>query len=139
MYLGLCLDSALSVKPAVREIQARASKSHAPVAAVSYSIQHDKRRWNPSAGCGAVGCSPSKIRSNYGMPLCCQIIFLPSQPPPTSLDHRVRASTQCIDPDRLPLGSVMPLNVCNALAASCEKCYKRHLEARTTKLWLVLL
>ena len=61
VYLGLRLDSALSMKPAVREMQARANNAHALVAAVSYSTRYDKRRWNPSDGSASGGCSPSKI------------------------------------------------------------------------------
>ena len=56
--------------------------------------------------------------------------------PPTSMDRRMRGSARYTDPDRLLPGSSMPPNVSNALVANREKSYKRHLEARVTKLWL---
>ena len=59
--LGLCLDSSLSMHAALREIKSRASKAHALVSAVSYSLRYDKRRWNTNTADTAIGAAPSRI------------------------------------------------------------------------------
>ena len=51
VYLGLRLDSNLTMKPAVSEIQKRANKAHGLVMAVSYSIRYDRNHHNPALGC----------------------------------------------------------------------------------------
>jgi hypothetical protein len=54
--LGLCLDSGLTMKAAVREIKARATKAHVLVMVVSYSLHYDNSIYNT-----AHGCPPSRI------------------------------------------------------------------------------
>ena len=55
VYLGLCLDPTLSM---AAEIKSKASKAHALVSAVSYSLRYNKRRWNADS---AIGTTPARL------------------------------------------------------------------------------
>ena len=61
VYLGLCLDPTLSMAAAVREIKSKASKAHALVSEVSYSLRYNKRRWNATAADSAIGTTAARL------------------------------------------------------------------------------
>ena len=48
-YLGLRIDTKLTMKPAVKAIQKMANQAHALVSAVPYSLRYDKSHFNPTA------------------------------------------------------------------------------------------
>ena len=51
----------LSMAVSIREIKSKASKAHALVSAVSYSLRYGKRRWNPHTADTASGETSTRI------------------------------------------------------------------------------